>query len=250
MSGGRGSRKAEGKGGGRRGEGRGGGKGGGGEGGGEGEEGGGEEGGGGGGRGGGREEGGGGGGGGRGGRGGRWGGGSVTDLRYDGIDLHRWVDVISGARVLRRLIERGPVQPHNFFPSQRVCGSPAHGLNIDYERPRRCAPKKIVDDQCAIRQRTQLKSRSRRQIRPRRATRIWLSRNAFKANRPCGKNSSTNGRRFCRPKNPIASVPKRGEWRATPILSVSQNGKRRPAAQSGQVATADFSRFSICKIAH
>src|SRR5215471_3669806 len=43
--------------------------------------------------------------------------------------------------------------------------------------------------------------------------------NACKANRPCGKSSSMNGRHFCRPKSPIASASKWAEWRAIPISS-------------------------------
>jgi hypothetical protein len=74
-------------------------------------------------------------------------------------------------------------------------------------------------------------SRSRRQIRPRRAGRILPSRNAFKANRPCGKNSSTNGRRFCRRKNPIDQARwqelKRSEWLV--ILWVA-NARKIPTA--------------------
>jgi hypothetical protein len=49
-------------------------------------------------------------------------------------------NAVAGVRVLRRLIESEPVEPHDFFPSQFVCGPPAHGLHTDRGRGRATLP--------------------------------------------------------------------------------------------------------------
>jgi hypothetical protein len=74
----------------------------------------------------------------------------------------------------------------------------------------------------------------------------FIDENAFKANRPCGKNSSTNGRRFCRRKSPIASERKWAVWRATPILSAVSKWQETPG--SSIRASSDRRPFAILNL--
>lgn len=55
-------------------------------------------------------------------------------LADDGVDGSRGTDVVPGLRVHRWLIQREPIKPDDFFPSQLVGGAPAHGANISRAR--------------------------------------------------------------------------------------------------------------------
>jgi hypothetical protein len=51
-----------------------------------------------------------------------------------GVDCRSGADVVAGARVYRRLVERQPIQRDNLFPGQFVGGTPAHRFNIAQHR--------------------------------------------------------------------------------------------------------------------
>src|SRR6266516_6476030 len=71
---------------------------------------------------------------------------------------------------------------------------------------------------------------SKQKIHPKRADRIWLLLNALRANGQCGKNSSVNGRRFCRRKRPTVSDRKWVEWQVIPTSSLVSKWQEMPGS--------------------